>query len=316
MAHRIIRPSVLLAAMLLSAGCETIIEPDLPTQAPRLVVYAFFAPGQSWSVAVSHSAEALGSAPIEAVTDATVEVLLDGAVVERLTYAGGGYRSEGLPVGGGVYTLRAEAPGYAPVEATDAVPVPVVASVSSATVAASAKVRTRTFTLRLDDPPGARDFYTVAVTRIDTFATGSTKRIDLVFSTHDPAILHDAEQWDALEQQGTFNGVEAYFTDVFFDGKTSVVELAVSEPAQDPHPAAPRTKAYEVRLRHVSEVLYRFQRTMRRYAETAGNPFAEPVDVFSNVVRGYGVFAGYREQVLVVPYTPVEAPAESADARP
>ncbi|MFK8037537.1 MAG: DUF4249 domain-containing protein [Crocinitomicaceae bacterium] len=47
-----------------------------------------------------------------------------------------------------------------------------------------------------------------------------------------------------------------------------------------------------VSLRSISADLYKYKTTLQKYNEVQGNPFGEPVQVFSNIVNGFGIFAG------------------------
>jgi hypothetical protein len=46
-----------------------------------------------------------------------------------------------------------------------------------------------------------------------------------------------------------------------------------------------------VELYHVSEAYFKFEKSRIVASYTNGDPFAEPVNVYSNVKNGYGIFA-------------------------
>jgi len=54
----------------------------------------------------------------------------------------------------------------------------------------------------------------------------------------------------------------------------------------------PKSYPWKFELLHVTEDFYRYQQSIRLQQENDGNPFAQPVQVFSNVQGGYGLFAG------------------------
>ena len=43
-------------------------------------------------------------------------------------------------------------------------------------------------------------------------------------------------------------------------------------------------------LKNHSEDYYMYKKTFNVYQSVRGNPFAEPVQVFSNIENGYGIF--------------------------
>ncbi len=45
-------------------------------------------------------------------------------------------------------------------------------------------------------------------------------------------------------------------------------------------------------LKSISADLYKYRTTLQKYLEVQGNPFGEPVQVFSNITDGFGIFAG------------------------
>lgn len=57
-----------------------------------------------------------------------------------------------------------------------------------------------------------------------------------------------------------------------------------------------------VNLKSVSADLYKYRTTLHTYNEVQGNPFGEPVQVFSNIINGFGIFAGqsvYSDTIFV-----------------
>ncbi|MBK6525335.1 MAG: DUF4249 family protein [Crocinitomicaceae bacterium] len=45
---------------------------------------------------------------------------------------------------------------------------------------------------------------------------------------------------------------------------------------------------------------------MEKYQETAGDPFAQPVQVYSNVENGFGIFGGCFIEILVFDVSIIE----------
>jgi hypothetical protein len=48
-----------------------------------------------------------------------------------------------------------------------------------------------------------------------------------------------------------------------------------------------------VSLMSLSEDYFKYKLSLEKYQETAGDPFAQPVQVYSNVENGFGIFGGY-----------------------
>ncbi len=104
--------SVLLGSILLSA-CETIVEIDIPREAPRLVANAFINPDSLISVRVSRSKFVLDNAPLKPIENATAQIFENGQLRESLEHTGQGlYVSSFKPQVGSEYTLQVAAQGF------------------------------------------------------------------------------------------------------------------------------------------------------------------------------------------------------------
>ncbi len=280
------------------AGCELIIEPDLPEHTPRLVIKAFFNPDRGWAASVSRSAGILDTSPgsDRLVTVATVELLSDGRIIDRLPFLQRErvYASEKPLQAGRVYSLRVSAPGFETVHAVDSAPPTVPTSIESYRVETSdpapgepgvTSITDFRLTLKIQDPPGERNHYQIRV-----IAPDRRGRFDLRFSTKDPSIIADNRIEDSvLEDVEPFRGSEPFFKDVLFDGESHEIELSSARYTV----AASLERRIWVEVRFVSETYYRHLRSALLHNTTVDNPFAEPVRIYSNIENGYGIFAGY-----------------------
>ena len=48
-----------------------------------------------------------------------------------------------------------------------------------------------------------------------------------------------------------------------------------------------------LKLNYSKEDYFKYKLSLEKYQETAGDPFAQPVQVYSNVENGFGIFGGY-----------------------
>jgi hypothetical protein len=192
---------------------------------------------------------------------------------------------------GATYTLRAEVPGLPAAQAI--VTVPVRAEVQ-AIEEASGDPETRRLRVRLRDVPGAGSRYSLVVhrefdryvttvcavggPRDTTVALGTPARYETRFATTDPVLLAGArEPGDALQF--------VTFTDDTFDGAEH--EFTLDVPTVDPASSALPTGRLTVQVAVISDVLYdAFQITYFSLGDY--NPFAEPINLPSNVDGGYG----------------------------
>ncbi len=105
---------------------------------------------------------------------------------------------------------------------------------------------------------------------------------------------------------GGFSGRKAIIPDQTFDGKTFKVQLGVSprggKGGGGPNGGGttPTVAEYEVILRSVSRNSYLFEQALASYNANNGNPFAEPVVLFTNVYKGFGLFSMQQKTTAVV----------------
>ena len=53
-----------------------------------------------------------------------------------------------------------------------------------------------------------------------------------------------------------------------------------------------KTLGVRVYLHNISKSYYYYRTSLELYQSASGNPFAQPVQVYSNIENGFGVFAG------------------------
>ncbi len=278
--------------LLLVGGCETSVDIDFPSLRPLIVVNSLFQPGQRWEIHVSEAlSTAQGIDAVRFITHATAVILEEGRVVAPLYHNGDGfYRSSNghRPVVGTSYTLRVSAPGYEDIEAVGAIPEPVLVAFTHEITRRSASSADFEVTIRLTDPPDQDNYYYIAAVFSRFVNQGSTSINHLSFHTEDAAILVESGEALGLNGPGEFG--DAVFSDALFDGVSHDVVLEITTPLEDP---SVFRGTLEVYLYSVSKTYYDYMTTYNVHEDVRGNPFAEPVQVHTNVQNGFGIFAGF-----------------------
>ncbi len=316
------RPRLILYALLLLTwmACETVVEIDPPAYDPELVVTSYFEPDSLWSAAIHRSlgaGESLDPAA-QYVENATVTILSNSDIVDTLRYAGRGHyvsNSERYPVAGKPYTLRAQVPGMTTVEAVSAAPVPTpiteislenLGEVSSgAPVSPEYKFRIR---FRLEDPPG-RNFYRFGIYefRGNFFRRHSYPDLNLPDSVYQSIPLDAGDVSWSCNYSDAYRGtpstgcpsctcINAALTDQLFDGQSYQVSVTFS---LDPSSGGTRNEVLLL-LSTLSEDYFEVKRTLAEQAEQNA-AFSAPLDIYSNVKGGLGVFAGYSNTGVFLP---------------
>jgi hypothetical protein len=303
------------------AACdfEQVIELDVPPYEPRLTVGSFPTPETAFSVYLSRSQSALEPSTLDpldlAVEGARVALFDgDGVFIDSLgpcltcDAAPGSYVSaRGLrPEPGCTYTLRAEAPGLPPAEATTTLPAPPAFTVrfdglGDPTPRGDRPVR---LTFTLDDPPGEHVYGLSVSSRWSHGEESFSCRYP--FLSAEPALREGLGDIDEAINVDFFdvgfdpgNGLRAffgaYFRDDLFAGTAHAFTLDVLTES-----CGPPGVELSVAVTSLAEDYVRYQQTIALQSQTEGNPFSEPVRIHSNVEGGLGVFAGYTRSAVAV----------------
>jgi hypothetical protein len=272
------------------AACQLIVDVDVPREKERLVVNGVQTPGSPWKIDLTRSKYVLERDQFRPVTTATISVTDDNSNSFSLPhdtlyrYTGNFY-----PVPGRHYSLTVEAPGYESVNAEFTMPEEVKITdlfIDSAnTVRSQDGYNTETpIEVTFTDPPENANYYEISmiyyfiyrsvqpdgtVTRIDTIGVGVPIHID------HPGL-------SVMDEDGN------KFSDKIFDGQAFKL-LANANINYLPTSTLLR---YEVKLGSMSEEQYRYLETRGLQYGSNDDPFAQPVQVYSNINNGYGVLGG------------------------
>ena len=314
-------------------ACETVVDVDVPREAPRLVVNSFIGVDAPVAVVVSQSKFVLSNEPLQVVSGAEVVLLEDEQVVATLAEthpndntinaASGFYATDFVPSAGRSYTLRVSKSGFESVEATALIAPPIsIANLRYDTITITYEQfddNTGNFTtvqepslnqvwLGIDDPSDEENFYQVLVQRYTisynfeqdddgNFVITDTFRIlsPIPLVSDDP-LVDDNDDFFGDDDGFSVNGI-FMFSDEIFNGRLYTFNFSVDQTfgfGQE------QESEYFITLRTLSEAQYRYMLSADLQQETEGNPFAEPVPVFNNVQGGYGIFVGYSADVDTV----------------
>ncbi len=280
--------------LILFLNCEKVVEVDIPAHDPVLVGSAFFTPDSFWAVRITRSTDILSPNNMALqIENATVELWQEEQYLTDLAHQGNGrYRSETLrPVAGKNYTLRAAAPNFAAIEASDYLSPPVaITSVLNLPARSGDPDEYVRLRLAFDDPPDVDNYYLLSIQMVDVFGY----RFFNHFETSNPVIMANSDEDNGPVNIDDFFDNEAVFDDVLFAGETLEIDFGYYDFLFGSNSLA---QVY-IRLSSVSENYFRHHKTFRK-AETVdgGNPFQEPVLIYSNIQNGIGIFAGYSTSV-------------------
>lgn len=314
---------VLLFAASLTA-CETVVDVDIPDEPPRLVVNAFLQADSAVVLELSQSQSILSNAPLRPVGGATA-VLLEGdqlvTTLEEIPESGT-YFSDFTPSVGKSYTIQVSKAGFEAVEATTLVRSPVAIQAievdttlllytydNGDSIVTERNVTIDEVRLTFDDPASERNYYAVMAYRYQIYwqeiydaqnryvRTDTVRGLIPLYLRSDDSALTGAGD-DFLSGDDVAYGQTLSFSDDFFNGKTYTFQFRPDYYSY--YEQSDEENEIYITLRTIDEGQYRYFRSVDLQYENDGNPFAEPVQVYSNVENGFGIVSGSSASQVVV----------------
>jgi hypothetical protein len=300
------------------SACREYIDIDIDEKEKVMVLNGFLNTDSTVRVNLAQSLGVLESNNnFQFISDADVDFYEDGQMKESLQYDSLGYYSgTSRPQAGKSYEIRASAGSFKDIKSRIFIPQPVAVKEINADFTLDSVTEQwwnpqtqqyfdttivrmseeGTIEVKFDDPADEKNYY---------FLTFNC--LMPTYKWEDGYEVRTGEQMISLSYDINTISYENYLymanfsgyviSDDFFNGQTyaltaRIYSWAFTEYAYGSYNALPLSPIY-VNLHSVSEEFFDFVISYSKYDETAYNPFAEPVNVLSNVENGYGFFTGY-----------------------
>ena len=272
------------------SSCQKVIDIELPETDPKIVVNSFFTDNSRIKVHLSKSIGILESTAPD-ITDASVVLREKGVIIDTMYLESGYYYSHILAERNNKYTLEVTTPGIKSVFCEDIIPEKTVLQSCIYTDSVLFDEYANPINeLKLDfqDVTGP-SFYEIELEAKDVIQ--NYKIVTWFVHNSDPVITSTG----LLD----YNPRTLIFTDKMFEGKHCSVTIYF---ANDPYPI------YDLKIsfRSVSESYYKYKEKQFAYLyslhQDIFNGMSEPINLYSNITGGYGIFAGYSsdEKVIIV----------------
>jgi hypothetical protein len=299
----------------LAFGCERELEFELRTAKPKLVVNSIFGQDSLFKVEISTTAEPGQGNSINSLTDARIFLTEDGVAisdlvldsasalpwsqmegdrpVERTLYF---QRSEFSRVRAGrEYKILVSYPDYETAEATATVPRAARVnfeperSVTNLLLGNRDLMEVR-FSIADDGQP---HYYAIELVSV---VGNNEKEEKAEFYSFETAFSQNLVDAGNVSGEGVwyFSQDGIYFSNSTFRGAEKEFSIFVDSQRLT------GKDGLKLRIISLSEEFYQFARSYQQQQQNAGNPFAEPVPVYSNIENGLGIFAGYAVSEVVL----------------
>lgn len=282
--HRII----ISISLLVFAACEMVVDVNIPIEKPKLVVNAFFNPDSVWTASLSWSRHILDNWTFfEESWNAQVSILDEqGVLVTTLQSKGrGNFVSDQKPEVGKQYIINVKVPDqelvFATAKAIGAVPISNVTidTLSEGELAINVTIK----------DPIETNYYQLHLTteEIRKYQRWDTKEWVIDTLTMNYPLYQSTSNL-------TGETSNAFISDLKFNGKEITIEVTTYNPWRN------QLLKASIVLTNASVEFYKYNNTRDLQRSTQGDPFAQPVQVYNNIVNGVGIFAGYANSYFVI----------------
>ena len=278
-------------------SCEKVIPFDGDVNTPKLVINSIFQSDSSFKVHVSSSRSVIDTASFKNIDDAIVTIKdRNENIIETLNHVENGfYKGQTFPQENQTYILEVNHPNYANITASDSLPSPItINSVDTSTIIDPINGNRLQISMNFDDPENTQNYYLIETYSVNEY---------LVIKNSDTTEyeLDTTKQFMVLTDEVFQNGgspwrEQGLFNDLLFNGQNKTLELEIPNDSwsgsEDGYDWSYQTLTLRLYLHNITLSYYYYRTSLELFQNASGNPFAQPVQVFSNVENGFGVFAG------------------------
>ncbi len=299
--------------LILIGSCRKKLDIDIPDGDKHIVVNGIITQDSLIKVNISKSQNALDSGKIPVLTNATVKLFEDNTFIEDLMHIeDGNYISSITPELEKKYKITVDYGNLksvaAKMELITAVPIASIDTTIETEIIDEGmewefEVKNLKLEITINDNPDENDFY---------FLSLSTMMPNYDYSEEPPLYIglietelyFDSEDLVFRNNNSNFHLNNMYghvFTDELFNGSQYTVDIETSLNYRDVNdPELLEITAQQIvkiKLLTVNEDIYRYITSYNLNQESEYDPFAQPVQIFTNVENGLGLFSGYTMHV-------------------
>lgn len=261
---------------------------DYPKQ---LVVNCFMTNDSTIRVKVEHTFNVVGEPEFEEINYANVQISdIEGNIYECNYHESGFYISDFIPELNKTYDLIVEVENYEQVKSSDIMPKTEI-EIESWKLTDSVDITTdgeyySDLEIIVKDIVDENNFYELSIFQIDSL----NEIIPVRFGTSNTIIENPAI--DA--GPATFSN--AYYNILFSDNLFKNQNAGFNFHFRKPFPE----KSVYLCLKNCSEAYFQYQLDYCFYKNSSENPFYEPLNAFSNIKNGFGIFACYTADIETI----------------
>jgi len=291
------RESLFLALLLcILTACEKEVHIPIEYTEPKLVINSLFNTDSVWEVEVSASQYIYDSGTIPLINDAVVTITSSGSGSVSLTNQGNGLYTSATekPQTGQVYTIEVTHPNYQNVRSSNELPGVLQIQnmeIQDQTIVSGEQFRKISITFQDSPDP---DYYMIRI--MGGFWDWTYDSLGILDSILIPYPMWVFSQSPAVENSNP-NNMQAttIFKDELFNGTQYTIDLLVEEFFFDG--VKENIEEIYISISKISEEYYWYETSYQAYVSSQNNQFfSQPVQVYTNIENGLGIFAGFSNQ--------------------
>jgi len=283
---------IIIIALFGLISCEKPVNIDIPSYEPELVLNCFFTPDDSFRVHLTQSVSVLDTS-INAVDDAQIIIFENGQAADTLRQGiEGFYFSDITAKRSNIYSIKVEHENYTTISASDTLPektaIISTTHITDAGYDEEGKLYDQ-INIRFSDPAHTENFYEAAIYHLYTY-NGQQARNALVLFSNSSVLVHEGD----LEYYPNY----VVFTDELLQ-ETNEIDLNFFFQSELDN------SRLILQWRNISRNYYYYRKSIIRHLNNQESDIwggtGEPVQLYSNITNGRGIFAGFELQTDTFP---------------
>jgi hypothetical protein len=301
----------IIALVMSMMACDKIVYIRIDEGDQKIVLNGLINPDSTVIVHVARTRQVHVTGPIDSIDLLPDSIPVDDIslyendqLVGHLTYRWKHfYELPGFrPSAGKIYRIEASSGEMDPVSATMTIPENIpVDSFDTTHIILENGGRAIRISFRFTDPAAQENYYALQVTGLQRYYDHQYQKFldDSLFAYNystrfmartDGGLFQNFLEVNKEYYLNNLSAQPMVFTDELFNGKTLDVELTYPE---DYYIRMDKKVLFRVDLMQVDKSYYQYAVSDTKFREVRNNPFAEPVQVFTNVKNGFGLFSAY-----------------------
>lgn len=293
------------AVIFILSSCEKKLDIDIPDGQKHIVLNGIINPDCLIQVSVSKSQNILDNDDIQYLTDADVKLYKNDEFIENLIHSDSGlFKSTVFPEIGANYRINVDYDNLTSVYAHNTLKNPVdIFSVDTVI-----EVHTQNgggedpyqeyeihYKIKIDDNGNTNDYYFLALSRISPYYEYIGEEYIFMgyveypeyYDTNDPVLRGSNNEFTLDGMQGKV------FSDELFNGTQHTIDISTNIYYEVFKDKSEQEYLVNIKLLTVTEEIYRYITSYNLNQQSKYDPFAQPVQIYTNIENGLGLFSGY-----------------------